>query len=236
MKKFPKYILTNLLLMIFLLSSSVFAAEGDGTGDGSATNRDIALTLESSSVKDNSTDVPIDPTIQLDFNKNICNVTVLSNNKKCFHLTHENGITLPIKLIFPDDQVQHDYRREVFIEPLNNLEPNTTYRISVDSTLMAKNGSYIDNAHVITFTTGETTADSTNAILHKLGDYAVTYETSLSETENSVPIDKSSIENDSTNDRMSVDDISRIVIVAIVILIIVFTLIIIIRRRRRRTS
>ena len=226
-----------IICFILLLSTSTaFAAAGDGTGDGSGVNSGVALTLEKSSIRNDSKDVAINPTIQLNFNKNICNVLVLANNKNCFHLTDADDKPVPIKLIFPDDQVQPDYRREVFIIPQNDLLKNSTYRLSVDSTLMAKNGTYIDNAHTISFTTGEQTYDDVNPDLKALGDYTVTYETALSETEDSVPINKELLENDDEKQSLSADSISKIVVIAIVLIILLFTAVIIIKRRKRRTS
>ena len=214
---------------------TVYGAEGDGSGDGSGTNRRVALTLTSSSVKDGSTNIPIDSTIQLNFNKNVCNITVLPNNKKCFHLTDVDGNAVPIKLTFPDDQVQHDYRREVFITPLDDLAKNTEYRISVDSTLMAKNGTYIDNAHILTFTTGEESKGETNAILKKLGDFTVVYETALSETEDSVPINKELLSSEKDDNSISTDSISHIVIAAIVLIILIFSFFIIFKIRKSKS-
>ena len=93
-------ILTICLLFFTASAGLAFAEDGDGTGggngDGNGKNRNIPLTLVSSSVKDGDTGVPLDPVIQLDFNKNVSNITVLANNKKCFHLTEEGGEAVPI--------------------------------------------------------------------------------------------------------------------------------------------
>ena len=227
-------IIALLLCFIFIFSSiPVFADGGDGTGDGNGENKDIALTLESSSVANGDTGVALNETIQLDFNKNICNVTVLADNKKCFHLTDENGDAVSIKLIFPDNQVQQEYRRQVFIRPAENLQPYSQYRISVDSTLMAKNGTYIDNAHTITFTTGTALTDEENAILKELGDYIITYETAYGETADSVPVDVTGLDDVSEDQGPDMGPIARIAVIILVLIVIIFTAAVIVIKRKK---
>lgn len=230
-------ILIIAVLVCLLIPSFVSADGGDGSGDGDGQglgkNKNIALTLEKSSVPDGADNVAVNETIQLDFNKNVCNITVLSNNKMCFHLTDPDGNAVPIRLIFPDDQVQHDYKKQVFIIPQQDLKSNTQYRISVDSTLLAKNGTGIDNAHTVTFTTGTERTDTENRILKKLGDYTVTYETSYSETEDSVPVNKDDLDDISEDTGTDAATIARIAAVALIVVIIVFTAVFIIIRRRK---
>lgn len=233
------YYLFITIIIIFLLSTplAVFAGNGDGSGKGDGSglgkNKDIALTLESSSVKNNEVNIAINETFQLNFNKNICNVTVLSNNKMCFHLTDESGIAVPIKLVFPDTQVQQDHKKEVFIIPAEDLDPNTQYRISVDSTLSAKNGTYIDNAHTITFTTGTERTNKENKILKKLGDNIITYETAYSETADSVPINKSDLDSVADDTDSGIGHVAVIAAIALIAIIIIFTVFIIISKRRK---
>lgn len=235
-------IILAMFLVLFTASAGiVFAEDGDGTGGGSGDgsgngkNRDIPLTLVSSSVKDGDTGVPLDPVIQLDFNKNVSNITVLANNKKCFHLTEEGGEAVPIKLTFPDTQLQQDYKKQVFITPKEKLSPETSYRISVDNKVTAKNGMAIDNAHTITFTTGTKATSEENAILKKLGDFnTVTYETAYGETADSVPVNVSDLDDPSEDSGLDTAFIARIAAAAVSLLIIVFTAVFIMLRRKRR--
>lgn len=222
-----------LCLLLLLTAVPAFAEGGDGTGGGSGKNRDIPLTLESASIADGATGVAINETIQLNFNKNICNVTVLSNNKKCFHLTDANGEAVPIKLIFPDNQVQKDYRREVFIQPAEELKKNASYKVSVDSTLKAKNGTTIDNAYVFTFTTGSSRTDRENKILKKLGNFVITYETAYGETADSVPVNKEGLDDVSQEQGPDTGSIAKIAAVVLILLIIAFTIAVVILRRKR---
>lgn len=242
---FLKTAVIAVAMMLFLVSSAGFAAAangdgtggggGDGDGSGNGKNRSIPLTLVSSSVRDGDTDVPLDPVIQLDFNKNVANITVLANNKKCFHLTEDGGDAVPIKLTFPDTQLQQDYKKQVFITPKKDLEPETSYRISIDSKITAKNGMVIDNAHTITFTTGTKATSEENPILKKLGEFnTVTYETAYGETADSVPVNVSDLDDPSEDRSLDTASIARMCGIAVVILIIIFTVLFIVLRRKRR--
>lgn len=232
-------IITILLFIIMAFAASpVFADDGDGTGAGDGSgdgkNRDIPLTLESSSISDGAQDVALNEIIQLDFNKNICNVTVLANNKLCFHLTDADGNAVAIKLIFPDNQVQKEYKKQVFIQPAEDLKPETSYRIAVDNTVMAKNGTIIDNAHTISFTTGTQRTDKENKILKELGDYIITYETASGENANSVPVNKDGLDDVSEESGPDMASIARIAAVVLIVLIIAFTAVFIIIRRKKQ--
>lgn len=220
------------MLLIFS-TASVFADAGDGNGTGNGENRDIPLTLESASIKDGAAGVAVNETIQLNFNKNICNITVLPTNKAAFHLTDADGNPVAIRLIFPDNQVQREHRHEVFIQPAEDLQPETAYRISVDNTLTAKNGTTIDDAHVIRFTTGSHRTDAVNPVLEKLGDFIVTYETASGENANSVPVNKDGLEDVSEDDGSSAGNLALIAAAALIIILIIFTAVLVITKRRK---
>ena len=222
------------LLLLLLTAVPSFAEGGDGTGGGNGENKDIPLTLERASIANGQKDVAVNETIQLNFNKNICNVTVLANNKKCFHLTDADGKAAAIRLIFPDNQVQKDYRHEVFIQPAEDLSQNTTYRLSVDRTLQAKNGTTIDNAYVLTFTTGTRRTAEENKILTKLGDFVVTYETAYGETADSVPVNKSGLDDVSQAQEPDTGSIARIAAIILILCVVAFTVIFLVLRRRRK--
>lgn len=228
-----RFILFLCLLCAFALSASCSFAESDSPGSGSGQNRDIALTLESCSLSDGQTDVAVDETIQLNFNKNICNITVLAVNKQCFHLTDEAGNPVAIHLIFPDNQVQQEYRRQVFIRPVSALEKHTRYKITVDRTLTAKNGTPIDNAHTLSFTTGTGKANGENAVLEALGENIITYETAYGETADSIPIDKSGLDEPAAEESMDTGTAARLGAGILVLIAAAFTVFLIMKRRRK---
>ncbi|MGN0701970.1 MAG: Ig-like domain-containing protein [Lentihominibacter sp.] len=235
-----KNLLLILMLSVFMAfaTSPAFAVnardDGPGDGTGNGKNRDIPLTLESTSVSDGETDVALNETIQLDFNKNICNVTILPNNKLCFHLTDSEGNPAAIRLIFPDDQVQTEYKRQVFIQPAEDLKPATEYRIAVDSTLMAKNGTSIDNAHTLSFITGTSRSDEENSILKELGDFVVIYETASGENANSVPLNKSDLDESGETSGPDTAFIARIAATGLILLILIFTSVFVFVRLRHK--
>lgn len=231
------YFLTIALLIFALLPSAAFAEGGDGsgggTGEGLGLNKGTPLTLEQSSISDGSSDVPINPTIQLDFNKNICNVTVLANNKKCFHLTEQDGDAVAIRLVFPDDQVQQDYKRQAFLIPLEELKPDTAYQVAVDHTLTAKNGTTIDNAHRVTFTTGTQRTEQENETLKRLGENIITYETAYQETADSIPVNKTGLDDVSQEQESDTGSIARIAAVVLILIVLIFTVLLFVLRRKR---
>ena len=238
MHKQPRIVMLILCILMVFATSSVFADGGDGTGagdgSGNGENKDIPLTLISSSVENGDSNVALNETIQLDFNKNICNVTVLANNNLCFHLTDADGNAVAIKLIFPDNQVQKEYRKQVFIQPAEDLKPETGYRIAVDNNLTAKNGTIIDNAHTISFTTGTQSTDKENKILQELDDYVITYETASGENANSVPVNKTGLDDVSEESEPDMASIARIAAIILIVLIIAFTAVFIIIRRKKQ--
>jgi len=213
------------------------AGSGPGNGTGQGKNVGIALTLVSSSVADGDTNVPLDPVIQLNFNKNVVNITVLDNNTKCFHLIDKSGAAVPIKLIFPDDQMQTTYKRNVFIIPKANLQMNAKYELVVDSILRAKNGTGIDNAHTITFTTGAAATGEQNEALLKLGDNIIEYTTALGKTEYSVPreqeVQKPNVTSQpSVKQPMDIDRLSSILLMLITAVFVGASLLFILQKRK----
>ena len=99
---------------------------------------------------------------------------------------------------------------------------------------MAKNGTTIDNAHTITFTTGIQHTDKENKILKELGDYIVTYETASGENANSVPVNKDGLDDVSEESGPDTASIARIAAVVLIVLIIAFTAVFIIIRRKKQ--
>lgn len=209
-----------------------YADPGDGDGSGNGQNKDIPLTLRESVPSDEELNVPLDVTIELYFNKNICNVKVLENNKKCFHLTSEDGEVIPLTITVPDDQVQRTYKRDAFLKPKEPLEPNTRYRVAVDKTLMAKNGRNIDNAHVFEFVTGTETGAPEPEELKTLGGLSIqTFDSALPETEDSVPVSQDELL-DGEDEGISTHTIA-IIAVCIILAVITVSAVFAVRRRRQ---
>lgn len=231
-KRTMKPILIITIILCLLTSvPAVFAEGGDGSGNGQ--NQNIPFALDKTSIDDGEENVSLTPTIQLDFNKNICNIAVLPNNKKCFHLSDESGRPVAIQLIFPDDQVQQTYKRQVFIKPEAPLKPNTGYRIAIDRVLTAKNGMAIDNAYTLHFTTGTQAVQEKNVILTQLGENSLTYESALSETADSAPVDKQSLDADRQDQGLETATIAKIAAAVILFILIAFSAMLAIKRKRK---
>ncbi|MEN6461552.1 MAG: Ig-like domain-containing protein [Syntrophomonas sp.] len=241
-KKCICFVLILLFSIIFApLSRAASSSVAPGNGDGQGQNADIALTLVSSSVADGATNVPVNPVIQLNFNKNVVNIAVMENNSKCFHLTDENGAPVPIRIIFPDDQTQSEFKRNVFIIPQEKLKINSKYELAVDSKLCAKNNTNIDSAHVITFEAGAAAAGEQNKALLKLGNDITVYNTALKKTEYSVPHKKEVQNIDKTrqpaeNKVLDIDKLSSILLFVIAAVFVCSSLFFILQKRKGKNQ
>lgn len=144
----------SLILVLLAVLGCMFialpalAGEGDGTGGG----KDIPLALDSSNPANGLNNVSVTTDINLTFNKNVVNLTVKENNMKCFSLT-ANGSVVPVQVIMPDDQVDFEHRRNIDIQPLQDLKPGTTYKLVISGQLQAKNGMSLGSPVTVSFTT-----------------------------------------------------------------------------------
>ena len=225
MKKF------SCILSLFLIAALLLAlpcapalAGGVITGNEPADDEDAnvnVLTLLSSSVTNGARGVPLNPIIQLNFTKNVVNFLAARQNAACYHLVDGEGNSIPIRVIVPDDQMQQDVKRSVFIVPAENLRPDTIYTLAVDNTLISKNGDRIDDAHNIVFKTGTQVSDKANSVLAGLGMNVLTFANDLPLNENSVPGSSptsSALNRPAGNSRLSLANIdsgllSRIVLI-----------------------
>jgi len=142
MKNKSKVLISILLICIFTTSIFVYGEENSK-----------ALHLVETLPKHFSIDVPLDTEIKLLFNKNVVNFSVKENNSTCFSIVDENNEEILIDVIFPDDQIEPDRKREIFIKPKEAFKENTTYTVNISSNLMAKNGNSLGENIAITFTT-----------------------------------------------------------------------------------
>lgn len=138
------------LLMAMIMASCVTAgAETINADEG----KKVEFCLEDSIPQNSAVDVEPDSNIKLIFNKNVVNLTVKENNLKCIILKDEHGQVVPSELIFPDDQVEPDKKREIYIDPVDNLKENTTYTVEISPDMLAKNGSKLGETVYVSFST-----------------------------------------------------------------------------------
>jgi hypothetical protein len=141
--------LLSILLAALIAANFTAYAETINSDDG----KKIEFCLEDSLPQNLAVDVETDSNIKLIFNKNVVNFSVKENNLKCISLKNEDGQVVPSELIFPDDQVEPDKKREVYIDPVENLNENTTYTVEIYSDMLAKNGSTLGETVYVSFTT-----------------------------------------------------------------------------------
>lgn len=89
---------------------------------------------------DNATDVPVDPRLQVDFDKNVVNSLIWTNNSQCFTLKSVNNEIIPIRVTKIDDTVDPTQRQYIFVHPASPLTQGTSYQLIISPNLLAKNG------------------------------------------------------------------------------------------------
>lgn len=137
-----------LALAIIFVAPLLAFAEGDGSGGG----QNQPLALLTSTPADGARNVARDTEIKLSFNKNVVNMSVQANNRKCFTITQgQNNVAFNV--VMADDQVQPEGKRDIILVPKSSLLPGTSYKVTISSGLQAKNGSAPTQAVSITFTT-----------------------------------------------------------------------------------
>lgn len=143
----------GLAFSLFICSFATDNAGKDGKGNGGGTGGGLGpeapLKLEECNISDGMKNVDTDCHIVMRFTKNVSDLTVREQNEKGIGLTKSNGETVDYEVYFPDE---FDNRR--FIEINANLEPKTDYTLSLDQTIMARNGiNYLWQSYEINFTT-----------------------------------------------------------------------------------
>ena len=144
----PVFIILAVLACLFMFQPAI-AGEGDGSGGGQG----VPLGLASSSPADGQTDVALTGEIKLTFNKNVINLTLRENNKKCFSLSTASGLKVPIEVIMADDQLYPEEKRNITIKSSQPLQPGTAYILKISPALQAKNGTSLGHEVTVNFVT-----------------------------------------------------------------------------------
>lgn len=144
-----KLVLFVMIFLIILSNTTSFADDTVVKEDGQS----IEFQLVESTPQNLSVDVALDAEIKLLFNKNVVNMTVKENNLKCIKLTDAKGEAVAVDLIFPDDQIEPDRKREIIIKPNEPLNENETYKVEISADMQAKNGSVLGEPAFVSFTT-----------------------------------------------------------------------------------
>lgn len=158
-----KLIFSNFVICLLLISMLSVVPQVYADGDAGGEGKDVSLTLVSSVPENGETEVAVDATLELLFNKNVVNLAVQEVNRNAITIKDVDGNAVAIDILFPDDQIDREHRRNIYVDPLNNLQPNTKYHLLIDSSFTAKNGTQIDTSHTVTFTTKVSTGTTPEA-------------------------------------------------------------------------
>jgi hypothetical protein len=163
MKKTGFLNLFMIILMLLVASGVVFAQEGEGGGE----NKDEPIVLVTSSITNNQINVPVDSEIRFEFNKNVVNMKVAENNKKCISLIDEKQTQVPISVQMGDDQVDPAIKRIITLVPKEPLKEGSSYIVLIKEGFMAKNGTTLTAPITLAFTTAGTQSSQPNSTLKK---------------------------------------------------------------------
>lgn len=150
------------LIIIYSISTMNLVYCDNGSGENKD-GKSVSLDLEESTPADGEKNVKIDTEIVLLFNKNVVNMTVKDNNLHCIKLLDEKETEVFAELVFADDQMNPEKKREIRIKPVNNLEKNKTYKVKILPELMAKNGTSLGKTIQFSFNTVAAQEDMSKA-------------------------------------------------------------------------
>lgn len=131
MKNYKKRIVLFLILIYMIVPQIILADDGKvKTGPE----------LVESIPQIGATSVSVDTEIYLLFNKNVVNMNVKENNRNNIKLIDGDGKEVPIEIVFADDQIEPEKKREIIVKPVESLAKSSTYKVQILPDLMAKNG------------------------------------------------------------------------------------------------
>lgn len=161
MKKIRSKMFSIIMITLIILSSTLCSfAQGDGQGDGSGGGQGNPVEVRSTSVSNGQSNVNLNPTIVINFSKNVINASVRSNNKSCFSMKDENGNSISLNIYMADDQVEPDKKRQIIVSPNNTLKEGTKYTLYISKQIKSKSGDNLASSKSISFKTKGTQQQS----------------------------------------------------------------------------
>src|SRR5665648_767357 len=155
-KKLSVIICICVLLMTCLGNASIAFAEGAGSGTPGSTGEKplayLGTVVVDGGNADNATDIS-EPKLKVEFDKNVVNSLVWTNNSQCFNMKSSNNEAIPINVTKVDDTVDFAQRQFIFIQPVSALKPGTSYKLIISPGLMTKNGITIGQGVTVAFKT-----------------------------------------------------------------------------------
>ena len=147
-----KKILVFAMIMIMMLSMTVFAGDNNGQSQ---------LMMKETIPADGAEDIPVNQEIKLSFSNNVINSTIMENNMTCLQLVDSDGNDIDIAIFMADDQIHPDQKRDIIITPAVNLAENMTYTLKINGDLSGKNGNTLGEELTVSFSTISTGIDPT---------------------------------------------------------------------------
>lgn len=136
-------IIAALMILSALASATlIFAEEGNNP-----------LFINECTPVDGSSNIPTDTEIKINFSKNVVNLSVKDTNLKCFSMKDNEGNVADVNVVMADDQIDRENRNDIILVPVNGLEEEKEYTITISSNLTAKNGNTLGEEKTITFST-----------------------------------------------------------------------------------
>ena len=157
-KQFRKIICLIFLSAFTLLLSHVAFAIGEGDGGGGGPS--VPLEMDWSFPANGETGVSIYTVIQCKFSHNVAHFDVAPRNAGKFLLTREDGTQVEAEVYQVDAEMEFDKRQYVYLYPKNELEEYTTYIVTAEEGVQAKNGMATEQTQSFRFTTGSRNAVS----------------------------------------------------------------------------
>ncbi len=98
--------------------------------------RFLTATLPDGTDLQGATQVPLSPTITLNFDKNVVDDSVWENNQKSITLVSQSNENVPLNITRSAD---FSLRQTIFVQPVNPLSPDTTYTLILSPNLKSRN-------------------------------------------------------------------------------------------------
>lgn len=133
---------TSLVNVTITLAAGTGFGSGDGSGNGEINPLAYmgAILEDGGKLNNGATDIPLNPKIRLEFDKNVVNNVIWANNSQCISLKSSNNENIVLSVTKIDDTVDFNFRQFIFVQPTASLQPETSYQLSISPDLMAKNG------------------------------------------------------------------------------------------------
>lgn len=131
---------------VLFLSVNAYSYAPEGKGDGTGRGKSFDLSLIAIRVEDEI--------IELEFSKNVTNITVREENKDKFKVRDNLDNEINFYVEIPDDQLEREKRRMIILKFPEKLERDRKYEIEVMSGFKSKNGQSLTESIVKEFKVG----------------------------------------------------------------------------------